>query len=74
MKDKQRIVVLMGTLLLGALAIGNLPSAEGRVGGRAPEISNEIWLNSQPLRLADLRGKVRDGRVLDLWVLELPQH
>jgi hypothetical protein len=26
--------------------------------GPAPELTNETWLNSQPLRLADLRGKV----------------
>lgn len=26
--------------------------------GLAPDFSNEIWLNSEPLRLADLRGKV----------------
>ncbi|MGH7166301.1 MAG: hypothetical protein ACREIS_12345 [Nitrospiraceae bacterium] len=32
--------------------------ADGRVGMPAPEIPNEIWLNSAPQRLADLRGKV----------------
>jgi hypothetical protein len=26
--------------------------------GAAPELLNEVWLNSEPLRLADLRGKV----------------
>jgi hypothetical protein len=26
--------------------------------GPAPELANEVWLNSDPLRLADLRGKV----------------
>jgi hypothetical protein len=26
--------------------------------GPAPELHNEIWLNSEPLKLADLRGKV----------------
>ena len=26
--------------------------------GAPPELSNEIWLNSDPLKLADLRGKV----------------
>ncbi len=34
------------------------PSADGRVGMPAPEITNEIWLNSPPQRLADLRGRV----------------
>ena len=33
--------------------------------GRAPELSNEVWINvDQPLRLADLRGQVV---LLDMW-------
>ena len=33
--------------------------------GEAPELTNEIWLNTdQPLRLADLGGKVV---LLDMW-------
>jgi hypothetical protein len=33
--------------------------------GAAPELSNEVWLNTdQPLRLADLEGKVV---LLDMW-------
>jgi len=33
--------------------------------GRAPELSNEVWLNTdQPLRLAKLRGKVV---LLEMW-------
>ena len=26
--------------------------------GAAPELLNQVWLNSEPLKLADLRGKV----------------
>jgi hypothetical protein len=41
------------------------PTAEQRqllaslsVIGAPPELDNEVWLNSEPLKLADLRGKV----------------
>lgn len=41
-----------------ALAVVS-PAVEARlVGKHAPEISNEVWINSPPLRIADLRGKV----------------
>jgi hypothetical protein len=32
--------------------------------GQAPELENTVWLNSEPLHLADLRGKVV---LLDMW-------
>ena len=33
--------------------------------GMAPELDNEVWLNTEsPLRLADMRGKVV---LLDMW-------
>ena len=36
-----------------------LPSAEARLIGRpAPEIHNKVWINSEALKMADLRGKV----------------
>jgi len=36
-----------------ATLLAKLPSR-----GAAPELQNEIWFNSEPLKLADLRGKV----------------
>jgi hypothetical protein len=39
--------------------LASLPSR-----GPAPELVNETWLNTEPLRLADLRGKVV---LLDMW-------
>lgn len=32
--------------------------ASAVIGGQAPEISNPVWLNSHPLQLSNLRGKV----------------
>ncbi len=51
-------VALLGGILMIAGVLTNLHPAEGGLGRPAPEISNEIWLNSEPLRLAELRGKV----------------
>lgn len=39
--------------------LASLPSR-----GPAPELRSEIWLNSEPLRLAELRGRVV---LLDMW-------
>jgi hypothetical protein len=42
-----------------------LPEVELKNYGPAPELKNEVWLNvEQPLRLADLRGKVV---LIDMW-------
>lgn len=34
------------------------------VKGAPPELHNEVWLNSEPLKLADLRGKVA---IVEFW-------
>lgn len=48
-------------MLVLALAISMLwlgPSQGSTAGKQAPEITNDTWVNSQPLRLMDLKGKV----------------
>lgn len=42
--------------VVASLVVGSL--VEGRVGMPAPEITNDVWLNGSPLRLADLKDKV----------------
>lgn len=49
---------LLALLLFGPGASGLGPGAP------APELRGEAWLNSPPLRLAGLRGKVV---LLDMW-------
>jgi thiol-disulfide isomerase/thioredoxin len=45
--------------VIGALALLTFGSlAVSSVGSQAPELLNKIWLNSEPLRLVDLKGKV----------------
>ena len=46
--------VLVGLAVLWAF--GNAPAS--LVGKQAPEFTNDTWINSEPLRLKDLRGKV----------------
>ncbi len=54
-----------GAAAAGDSAMSDGPTAEQqallaklRPQGEAPELFNEVWLNSAPLTLADLRGKV----------------
>ena len=46
--------ILVGLAVLWAF--GNAPAS--LVGKQAPEWTNDTWINSEPLRLKDLRGKV----------------
>ncbi len=65
-----RVLSLLGFVLLMSLAgcqaapSEPVPAAYPDL-GPAPELENDTWLNTdQPLRLADLRGKVV---LLDMW-------
>ena len=54
----KRTVVLFG-IFVALVAVSTFgPRAQGRVGVPAPEITSRVWLNSEPKRMADLRGKV----------------
>ncbi len=52
----QRIVVGLSMALAGFFLAWFVANAA--VGVKAPEITNDTWLNSAPLHLADLKGKV----------------
>jgi ABC-type nitrate/sulfonate/bicarbonate transport system substrate-binding protein len=51
-------VTTLLALLLAALAAAATAAAQPVPGTRAPEISGAPWINSAPLTLADLRGRV----------------
>ena len=68
----RRILVGISALLAGVLVTWAVVNAG--VDMKAPDITNETWLNSAPLHLSDLKGKQGgDGRVLDLRLLHLPK-
>ena len=51
---KLALAALMGFVVLAASG----GAAASLLGKAAPEFTNETWINSEPLRLKDLRGKV----------------
>ncbi len=56
---RARMVVLQSFFFLILSFSLALPGAEARlIGKAAPEIKSDVWLNSSPLRVADLRGRV----------------
>jgi hypothetical protein len=61
----QCAVVLLLTLAPGpATAPGDAAGRQVRVGQAAPEITGGPWINSEPLSLAALRGRVV---VVEFW-------
>ena len=48
------LAVVMGLALLWAFGSGSA----SLVGKQAPEFTNDTWINSEPLRVKDLKGKV----------------
>jgi thiol-disulfide isomerase/thioredoxin len=52
----RRVLTAGGAILLGFLTTWALANAG--VGMKAPDITNATWLNSAPLHLQELRGKV----------------
>jgi len=57
-------LALAGCRDLTAPALTKTPASNPDL-GQAPELGNETWLNTpEPLRLADLRGKVV---LIDMW-------
>ncbi|HEU4344897.1 MAG TPA: redoxin domain-containing protein [Candidatus Binatia bacterium] len=55
---RQKFAVLLMAAVGLSFAAAVFSAADARVGMPAPEISGQSWLNSKPLRLAELRGKV----------------
>ena len=56
---------VLGLLLFLALGVPSTDNVEASwIGKPAPEISNKVWINSAPLPLAGLRGKVV---LLEFW-------
>jgi thiol-disulfide isomerase/thioredoxin len=52
----KKMVIAFCALL--SLAFGFVPAESATLGQPAPEVANEVWLNSEPSRLSQLRGKV----------------
>ena len=55
---RKKIAPLLSPIISLLLSGGMFSIVEGGVGTPAPEIRGQSWLNSEPLRLAQLRNKV----------------
>ena len=58
MPDEKKIAGSLITAFVYFLTAALLSVMEAGVGMPAPEISAQSWLNSEPLRIAELKGKV----------------
>jgi len=52
----KEIAMVLSTLLIGIFVLWVIANAG--VGMKAPDITNPTWLNSEPVHLSDLKGKV----------------
>ena len=57
-RTRKKIAALLGPATIFLLSGGMFSTVAEGVGMPAPEISGQSWLNSEPLRLAGLKGKV----------------
>ena len=55
------VILLFVALLTGS---GSTLANSGLLGKPAPQINNDAWIHTEPLRLKDLRGKVV---LLEFW-------
>ena len=60
----QVITVVLGLIVLGMTAISGDAFVSSLQGRPAPELASTTWINSDPLKLHDLRGKVV---LLEFW-------
>jgi hypothetical protein len=62
MRASQAVAVGLAAAVIGAIALAGPPSSAAqrgaRVGQPAPEITGTPWINSEPLSMAKLRGRV----------------
>jgi hypothetical protein len=59
--------------ILSAAALSSEARIDHSAGRMAPEIQDiDTWLNSEPLKLQELRGKGCARRLLDLYLYQLP--
>ena len=64
----RRVQVGLAVLVLSGAAWAQHPD-DAFVGQKAPEITSKPWINSKPLKLDDLRGKVV---LIEFWAFDCP--